>query len=347
VLAEGINLFRNLSKKEWKSSVTKVEATSKSFTTVPVIAIPGTHERRAQGAENPVNLLGLAGLLVDVSDGYAIIEKGTEKTMIFGIGGVSEERFQETIAKLDPKPLKGHFNIFMFHQSAYELLPFSDDFIHLEDLPAGFDLYVCGHIHNRVEKKVHGKPLLIPGSTVLTQLKDAEQEEKGFYVFDTSAGTYSFHRIKSRKFIVVKVNADKKDPDQLSEEIKNSINKALASEAGKPVVRVEIEGTLNNKMRSIDVDYQSIIKSYEGRAIVEIKRPGMEAIETSTDVDSLRKGSLENMSVKDYGLGIFIEKLKQSNYDLGISPSDLFELLSADASKDKTIKKALEELFSN
>lgn len=346
VLAEAINLFRNLSKKEWKARVTKVEAANKSFTSVPIVAIPGTHERRAQGAENPVNLLGLAGLIVDVSDGYAIIEKGDEKVMVYGIGGVSDERFLETIKKLDPKPLKEGFSIFMFHQSAYELLPFSDDFIHLEELPDGFDLYVNGHIHNRVEKKVHGKPFLIPGSTVLTQLKDAEQEEKGFYVFDTNAGTYSFHKIKSRKLIVVKVSADAKDSEQLSEEIRKSINKSLASEAGKPVVRVEIEGTLDKGMRSIDIDYQSIIKSYEGRAIVEIKKPGIEAIETNTNVDSLRKGSLENMSVKDYGLGIFVEKLKQNKYDLGISPTELFELLSSDASKDKTIKKAIEELFS-
>lgn len=347
VLAEAINLFRNLSKKEWKSRVTKVEAANKSFTSVPVIAIPGTHERRAQGAENPVNLLGLAGLIVDVSDGYAIIEKGNEKVMVFGIGGVSDERFLETINRLDPKPLKGHFSIFMFHQSAYELLPFSDEFVHLEELPAGFDLYVGGHIHNRVEKKVHGKPFLIPGSTVLTQLKDAEQEEKGFYLFDTSTGTYTFHKINSRKLIVVKLSLDTADPDRLSQEIKESINKALASEVGKPVVRVEIDGTLSKGMRSIDADYQAIIKSYDGRAIVEIKKPGIEAIEASTDVDSLRKGSLENMSVKDYGLGIFVEKLKQNNYDLAISPTELFELLSADTSKDKTIKNVLEELFSN
>jgi DNA repair exonuclease SbcCD nuclease subunit len=347
VLAEAINLFRNLSKKEWKAKVTTVEAANKSFTNVPIIAIPGTHERRAQGAENPVNLLGLAGLMVDVSDGYAIVEKGEEKVMVFGIGGVSDERFLETIKKLAPKPLKGHFNIFMFHQSAYELLPFSDDFIHLDDLPEGFDLYVNGHIHNKVEKKVHGKPFLIPGSTVLTQLKEAEQEEKGFYLFDTDAKSYSFHKIRSREFIVLKISADAKASEQLEGEIKKGIDKVLASHREVPVVRVEINGSMKKGVKSIDLDYQGIIKSYDGKAIVEIKKPGIEAIEASTDVDSLRKGSLENMSVKDYGLGIFVEKLKQNKYDLGISPTELFEMLSTDASKEKTIKKALEELFSN
>ncbi len=347
VLAEAINLFRNLSKKEWSAKVTKVEAEGKAYTDVPILAIPGTHERRAQGTENPVNLLGLAGLLVDVSDGSAVVEKDGEKVMVYGIGGVSDERFLETIHKLNPKPMPGHFSIFMFHQSAYELLPFSDDFIRLDQLPQGFDLYVNGHIHNRVEKKVHGKQFLIPGSTVLTQLKDAEQEEKGFFVFDTKANTYSFHKIKSRKFVVVTVSADGRSADVLSSEIKKSIDSVLSSFPANPVVRVEIDGTMKKGVRGIDVDFHGIIGEYAGRAIVEIAKPGMdEVMENSTDVDALRKGTLENMSVKDYGLGIFVEKLKQSKYELGVSPSELFELLSEEGSKDKVVKKALEELFS-
>ncbi|MCL5239585.1 MAG: metallophosphoesterase family protein [Candidatus Marsarchaeota archaeon] len=348
VLAEAINLFRNLSKKEWRATAIDVSAASKAYTDVPILAIPGTHERRAKGAENPVNLLGLAGLLVDISDGAATLEKDGEKVLVYGIGGVSEERFLDTIKTLDPKPLAGHFSIFMFHQSAYELLPFSDDFIHLEQLPEGFDLYVNGHIHNRVEKKVHGKHFLIPGSTVLTQLKDAEQEEKGFFVFDTKAGTYSFHKIPSRRFVVVKIEADGKDADGLTNDIKKGIESAVGNDTGIPVVRVEISGSMKKGVRSIDLDAQGIIKEHAGRAIVEIAKPGVEeSIENDTDVASLRKGSLENMSVKDYGLGIFIEKLKNGKYDLGISPSELFEMLSDEGTKEKTVKKALEELFSN
>ncbi len=345
VLAEAINLFRNLSKKGWKAKVTEVQAASRAYTSVPIVAIPGTHERRAQGVENPVNLLGLAGLLIDVSDGYAVIEKDGEKVMVYGIGGVSEERFLETIKKLDPKPKANHFNIFMFHQSTYELLPFSEDFVRFDQLPKGFDLYVDGHIHNKVEKKVHGKHFLIPGSTVLTQLKDAEQEEKGFFVFDTATGAYTFHKIKSRRFVVVKVDMTGKDAEQLASDTRKAITAAVQSGADMPVVRVELSGTMKKGTRGIDVDFQGIIKEYHDRAIVEIAKPGMETIESSTDVDSLRKGSLENMSVKDYGLGIFVEKLKQSKYGLSIGPSELFELLSEDASKEKVIKKALEELF--
>ena len=89
VLAEAINLFRSVSKRKWGARVTSFEAEGKAYTDVPVIAIPGTHERRAQRMENPVNLLALAGMLIDVSDGFAVIEKGGEKVAVYGIGGVS------------------------------------------------------------------------------------------------------------------------------------------------------------------------------------------------------------------------------------------------------------------
>ncbi len=347
VIAEAINIFRNLSKRQWKAAAVEVSAANKAYTNVPVLAIPGTHERRAQGAENAVTLLGLAGLLVDVSDGYAVLEKGKERVMVYGIGGISEERFGDVLKGLDPKPREGCFSIFMFHQSVHELLPFSDDFVHADELPRGFDLYVDGHIHNRVEMKAHGKHLLIPGSTVLTQLKAMEQEPKGFFVFDTETGEYEFHSIKSRAFVVVREEAGGKSAEELEKGIRKAIDAALSGLSGVPIVRVEVSGKLDGGARSIDVDYASIVKAYEGRAVVDIAKPGIEDVGHDADADSLRKGELESMPVKDYGLGLFLEKLKASKYSLPISASQLFELLSADTSKDKAVKAALEKLLAD
>lgn len=347
VLAEAINLFRNLSKREWEAKVTSVEAANRAYTSIPIIAIPGTHESRARGVENPVNLLGLAGLLIDVSDGCAVLEKGNEKVAIYGVGGISDDRFAEAIKRLKPEPRSGCFNVFMFHQSVYELLAFSKDFIRLEELPEGFDLYVDGHVHSRVEERVHGKPFLIPGSTVLTQLKEGEQEEKGFYVFDTRTKEYSFNKINSRRFVIAKLDASGKDKEELTSSIREAIEKVIASCAGKPIVRVELGGKMKKGIRSIDLDVQGIAKSYQNRATVEISKPGVDGLEANEEVNALRDGSLENMSVKDYGLGIFLEKLKQSKYDLEMGPSELFELLSSDTSKEKALKKTLDALFSD
>jgi DNA repair exonuclease SbcCD nuclease subunit len=347
ILAEAINLFRNLSKKEWKAKVTEVDALHKAYTTIPIIAIPGTHESRARVDENPVTLLGLAGLLVDVTDGSAVVEKDGECVFIFGIGGISDDRFAESIQRLEPKPRSDCFNIFMFHQSVFELLSFSDNFIHVDELPKGFDLYVDGHIHNRVETKAHGKPFIIPGSTVLTQLKSAEQGEKGFYIYDTKNNSCSFIKIDSRRFVIAKVSVEGKGTEELTASIKKEIETAIASKDDRPVIRIEIDGKLKSGTRSIDIDFAGIANAYRDRATIEISKPGINDIGLDEEASALREGSLENMSVKDYGLGMFIEKLKQSKYDLSISPSELFELLSSDTSKEKTLKKAIEELLSD
>jgi DNA repair exonuclease SbcCD nuclease subunit len=345
ILAEAINLFRNLSKKEWKAKVKEVNALHKVYTTIPVIAIPGTHESRARVDENPVTLLGLAGLLVDVSDGSAVVEKDGERVFVFGVGGVSDDRFAESIQRLEPKPRSGCFNVFMFHQSVFELLSFSEDFIHIDELPKGFDLYIDGHIHNRIEMKVHGKPFIIPGSTVLTQLKSAEQEEKGFYVYDTKDDSCLFIKINSRRFVIAKVSVDGRGTEELTASIKKEIESAISCKEDRPVIRIEIDGKLKGGARSIDIDFTGIANAYRGRATIEISKPGIDNIGLDEEASALRGGSLENMSVKDYGLGMFMEKLKQSKYDLSISPSELFELLSSDTSKEKTLKKAIEELF--
>ena len=345
VLAEAINLFRGVSKRKWEAKVERVEAEGKAYTSVPVIAIPGTHERRAQRMENPVNLLALAGMLIDVSDGFAIIEKGGERVAVYGIGGVSEEHFAEVIRKLDPKPIEGCFNVFMFHQSTHELLPFDSGCASFEDLPKGFDLYVDGHIHNRVAMKVHGKPFLIPGSTVLTQLKDSEQEEKGFYLYDTATNKYSFRKIRSRRLSVIKISAAGKSPDELSRTVRERIEEAIKG-GGKPIIKVEVSGAMKTGFKSIDLDLGGIAKSYRGDATVEITKSKLESVAADGDIDALRKGSLENMSVKDYGLGIFVEKLKQNGYLLDIGPSEMFELLSSEPNKEKAIKKVLEVLFA-
>lgn len=346
VLAEAINLFRNLAKKDWKARVEKVESASRAYTDIPVVAIPGTHERRAKGAEDPVGLLALAGMLVDISDGFAIIKKGDERVAVYGMGGVSEEQFAGAIERLDPRPIDGCFNVFMFHQSTRELIPFDSSSACFDDLPKGFDLYVDGHIHNRVERKVHGKTLLIPGSTVLTQLKDSEQDGKGFYVFDTKTELYEFRKISSRRFSVVKVDAGGKSPDELAQDIRRAIEGAVGEAGGKPIVRIELRGRLKAGFRNIDIDLGGIAKSYAGSAIVEISRSGMEGgMGAGADADALRSGSLENMSVKDYGLSMFVDKLKEGKYNLSIGPSEMFEMLSSEPNKEKAIRKALDALF--
>ncbi|MEM3296689.1 MAG: metallophosphoesterase [Candidatus Micrarchaeaceae archaeon] len=345
VFAEGINIFRNLKAHEFRAKVTQFKGKRKIYTDAPIIAIPGTHERRSADVEDPVELLNLAGLLVNASEAAVTIESRDEKVSVFGLGGISEERVRNYLRSLDPKPEPGSFNIFMFHQSVYELMPFSESFLKYEDLPKGFDLYIDGHIHNRIESKVNGKPLLIPGSTVLTQLKDAEQESKGFFLYDTKSNTYKFVEIHSRPFVSVKLQVGSKTPNEIKEAIENEIGSIAAKYSEKPVIRIVLEGKIRSGFSKSDIDIYEIIKENADKAFVEISRQGLEDKELSININSLRSGSLENISIKDFGLSVFLESIKKQGYSLKISPTELFEILSGDSSKEKIVNKAMGELF--
>jgi len=343
VIAEAINLFRNLSGRKWGAQVTSFVGDGGIYTKVPIIAIPGTHERRAQDAADPVDILGLAGLVVDASNATVIVEAKGEKVAVRGIGGIADDRFKEVVMKENPAPVEGAFNIFMFHESLYELLPFNQDFMHVDELPKGFDLYVNGHIHNKVEASVHGKKLLIPGSTVLTQLKAGEQEPKGFFIFDTKSYTYEFARIKSRRFVLLNININEIKGSDVVEEVSNDIDAAIGSGNDLPIIRVVLQGE-GQKAAGIELGLNDLPRRYKDAAIIEVSKSGVSkaSVKSSAESEAI---IFERMSVRDYGIGVFMEKIKAAGVDFGISPVEMLDMLSLDASKEKIVNEALSKLM--
>ncbi len=344
VLAQAFNIFRDISRCEWGAKVISFESKSgKAFTDVPVIAIPGTHERTAIGKENPLNLLGLAGLLVDASEATVTIAKGDERVSVFGLGGLSEELVRQKLAELAPKPVPGSFNIFMFHQSIYELLPFSDDFIRMEELPKGFDLYVDGHIHHRLIANAHGKKLIIPGSTVLTQLKDDEQDKKGFFIFDTQAYTEEFVAIDSRPFISLHMKFDGAPPSEIEGKCESAIQEALSSSSDKrgrpPVVRLVIEGTAAKGLGASDLLLNALAKRYASKVTLSIDTSRLESPDIAMSMEAVRGGKAGSMTTRELGMEMFAKRLKELGYG-GKVASELFAILSAEGSKDKILKEA-------
>ncbi len=64
VIAEAIHLFRNLSKKKFAATAKTLDG-KPNYTSIPVIAIPGTHERRADSTLDPIDVLSRAALLLN------------------------------------------------------------------------------------------------------------------------------------------------------------------------------------------------------------------------------------------------------------------------------------------
>jgi DNA repair exonuclease SbcCD nuclease subunit len=162
---------------------------------LPIISVAGNHERIFRRSDASLNLQKVAGI-VELDGGVTIIAKESEKVAVYGIGNVEDARFSKLIKTLNPTPREGCFNIFMFHQSIFELLPSSIASVSTDELPKGFDLYLNGHIHDRTELRVHGKPFLIPGSTVFTRMEANPRKEKGFYLYDTVSNNYSFNLVE-------------------------------------------------------------------------------------------------------------------------------------------------------
>lgn len=345
VIAQAINIFRELAKKPWKAKVVAFDGRGNAIhTKIPVIGISGTHERTAFGKENPLGLLGLAGLIVDTSEATTTIEKDGEKVAVYGLGGLAEERVRETLHELDPKPVKGTFSIFMFHQSIYEILPFNDDFIHYSDLPPGFDLYVDGHVHSRMEATAHGKMFLIPGSTVLTQLKEGEQEEKGFMLFDTEKYAYEFIGINSRPLVFKSIDFDLAKPKDVKEICENEIDKIIDGSKQKPIIRLRLQGTIDQGFTNVDMPLHSIMVKYSSKAIIDIDSSRLMNPEMQSEIENLRDNKIGNMPVKELGMSILGAKLKEQKFDENLNYSDLFGILSRDSKKEKTLKEATDFL---
>jgi len=345
VISQAINIFRELSKKKWNAKISGYTGKAGIHTTVPIIAIPGTHERIAEGKENAVKLLSLAGLLADTSESTTTVQKGDELVSIFGLGGVSDDMVKEKIRELAPKPSGGTFSIFMFHQSIYEMLPFNDQFIRYADLPKGFDLYVCGHMHSAQESTAHGKKLLIPGSTVLTQLKSEEQSRKGFILFDTVDGTHRFVEIGSRPYVLREIEAKDAKPSELSELCDAEVSKIIKEAKSRPIIRLKISGTIAKGFSTADLQMHAITSKYSSKAFISIDTSRLSSPDSELMIEEIRSGRLDDMPIRELGMLTLASRIKESKIEMPANYSELFNILATSPNKEKAIQAANELLF--
>jgi DNA repair exonuclease SbcCD nuclease subunit len=226
---------------------------------IPVIALHGNHERRAKGLINPVQALEKAGFLIYIHCDGVILEKDGERVAIQGISAVPDKYFDEVLKEWNPKPIDGCFNIFMLHQILGEFFR-SEDSLKTSSLPHGFDLYIDGDIHKPQKSIVNGKPLIIAGSLVPTQLSEDETGAKGMWTLDTKTKEIKFIPLENqRKFYFEKFEkADK-------EVIEKRINEILSHEHKKrPVIRIKL-----NEKFEWDKEIEA---KYEDKAIISFKQ---------------------------------------------------------------------------
>jgi DNA repair exonuclease SbcCD nuclease subunit len=287
-----------------------------------IIAIHGTHERRAHELINPVQILEKAGFLIHLDKNGIVLEKdmegqtGPDKVAIQALGGVPDQYTEQELRAWEPRPQTGCFNIFMLHQNMTEFMPKQvQHTLDKDKLPPGFDLYLNGHIHRPEQSTVHGKPLIICGSLVPTQIVKESTKPLGFWEIVTPESPESQLNIvfkpleKQRKVFI----ADMEDPGK--EDLEKEIEKALETESDeKPIIRINVKGKLDRQK------IKEIQTRFGDKAIITIRH--------ELEEEHLEGRSIEQhrLSVNELGAKLLDENLRGAKLDPKLY-NTVFELL--------------------
>ncbi len=345
---DGLKLFNSFSRKLVAKNHAKIKAVREGGAEEetdfpPLIAIYGTHERRTKGLVNAIQLLESGGVVANCHAKTMIIEKKRgdyappERVAVQGMGGIPEEYAKNALELLSFKPVQGAFNVFVFHQTLQEIIPQAgEESLAASDLPAGFDLYVDGHIHWNSDKPEGGKRIMLPGSTVVTQMRKREMEPKGFYLFDTLARTAEFITIHTRPFEFGELEFQNATLSEITRAASDAVAKIATKHEGQmPLVKVKLKGTLAPGLQNSNIDLSPILHEYEGKMLLSIDKD-LESSELKEKVERLRRIREEKKSVRELGLEILRKKLEDNakgNPDAALiagREEELFDMLSED-----------------
>lgn len=273
-----------------------------------IIGIHGTHEMRSKDSLNPIQLLSRLGLILDVHNKTILLKKDDEKIAISGLGGIPDDIVKDALPRLTCTPEPGAFNIFIFHQTMQEYVPQAKELASLEDLPKDYDLYLCGHIHTR--KEYLGSKLQIPGSTVITQLRDEDQDTKGYLLIDTKTKESEFVKIDTRPYEVHKIEFEEAQPSQIRLEIQKKIVEILKKEHHKkPIIKLKLEGSLKAGNNEIDL---SGFDRDDALIYIENNLQGNSLI---SEIEKLKSERMQNTSPIKLGLSLLAKNSKMLDLD--------------------------------
>ncbi len=299
------------------------------FSRIPVVAIHGTHEARGRDFKNALEVLESAGVLVHLHAATASFEN----LVMHGLSGVPEKKSLDALKMWNPVPVFGKKNVVLLHQSIKDYLPFDDDMIatiSLSDLPTGFDLIVNGHLHWCSKEEMQGKTLVMPGSTVLTQMKRLEAEKrKGIFMWDCDSGSLDFIEMSNqRKFFYCKLEFKEAGQEEVYAAVEKEINSILANSfEQKPLVKLKLKGSLARGLRQSDLSFRKLLAGFSERAIISVDT-GFEEISFAKKLDELRAVQSERKSITAMGLDLLEKNLAQTDFSNAFDVREFFSLFS-------------------
>ena len=290
---------------------------SRGISPAPIFAIHGNHDRRAKGFVHPTELLAQGGFVEIFHNKTAQYERDGERIAISGMGSVPEDMAVESLKQIVCKPVEGAFNIFVVHQSfqEFERIP-HEEYLTFDDLPDGYDLYLCGHVH---QPCLTGK-VLNPGSTVITQLRSDEVGQRGWLLYDTKAKKAEFRPVKSRQLFHKVLEFDGAKPEEVRAAVEKAAQEILSQDiAPSPVAKLVVKGTLAQGFSGADLR----LPQFGDNVYVE---NGMNSENLRERIAQIKLSREKKLGSKELGMKLLREKLAGTAYSLG-DPEKVFESL--------------------
>lgn len=208
----------------------------------------------------------------------------------------------EALAKI-PKP-----RIFLLHNAIAEYRPEflkeTQDSIPLSLIPADFDYYACGHVHQRIEPfEERGGIFAYPGQLFAATSRDLEEITSclpGFYLVDVDehgisrdsimfVDIYSLAALTGNKYVIpdvvfIKLEFGVTTPEEMNNEIEEKLGEIKREEIEGKIVLLKVSGTLKGRKRT-EVKWEqfyALIKEM-GALDVYIGREGVYVVESEHD----------------------------------------------------------------
>jgi DNA repair exonuclease SbcCD nuclease subunit len=275
----------------------------------------------------------------ELAGGENSCENAVERIAIFGLCGMPEEIFKEALKSIAFSPVENCFNVFVFHQSLKEASAFGD-YATIRDLPAGFDLYVDGHIHLRQDfGEIDGRRVILPGSTVVTQMKRNETEKKGFYIFDTVSRASEFVQIESRPFFFETLEFKGANLSEIESRVRETALK-ISSASPNAMIKIKLSGSLSSGLLARDVSLANLVSEFEKSGLKLFLDSEFSSQDLKQKIAFLRNLREERAGIRDVGVGMLKDKLK-GICEFQLNPEVLFDtLLEGDHEKSFDFLKA-------
>ncbi|MGQ9788338.1 MAG: metallophosphoesterase family protein [Candidatus Hadarchaeaceae archaeon] len=306
---------------------------------LPVLALHGNHERRTKGLTNPVEALEAAGLLIYLHHNSLVFEAGDRRVAIHGMSNVPEQYASKVLKMWNPKPVEAAFNVLALHQSIGQYVYSGEEAptLDVSDLPTGFDLYLCGHIHYRKEASAHGKPLIFPGSTERTQLIKVEADvPKGFYMMEIGEGfRLDFVELKTqRDFHYAEMKFDGATISEIDRAVRARLDDLLLRPRKNPnkipLIRIRLMGALAKEASRSEFDDRLISDDFADRAIVVVGKTDLQVPEIGEKVQMLRELREQRLSMDETAMRLLEDSLRDAAHVSMFDVRSLYSLLVAD-----------------